>query len=170
MQEENSTDKVQFDVEKPKEPTGYILGTVKPGQDVIMGVIRYIVSPDGNLVRQSPKNSRRKMHKMIVQHRKASQNASLINRLEARDAAASEKMFKALEKKRMREDSLEEVVHPRQAIPHVKKILTPDEVNAANRASARARDIANAKRAAALEAKKKKARKQARLSRRKNRN
>src|SRR6185369_16122642 len=161
MQDQNSNDKIKFDGDVQKEPTGYILGTVKPGQDVIMGVIRYVVAPQGNLVRQSPKNSRRKMHKLVVMHKKASQNANLTGRLEARDTVEKNRMFKKLEAQRVRDDSPREILHPKVSVPHQKKILTPEEVKANRNAAARARDIAAAERKAAIKAKKKNRRKMA---------
>jgi hypothetical protein len=108
------------------------------------------------------------MHRLVVMHKKASQNANLTSKLEARDTIEKNRMFKKLEAQRVRDDSPREILHPKVSVPHQKKILTPEEVKANRKAAARARDIAAAKRTAALKAKKKNRRKMAKASRKAN--
>ncbi len=162
------SDKIVFDQDKVKEPTGYFIGTAKPGSKVTLGTTDYTVDQNGGLVRYTLKNSKKRMHRTEVAHNKASRD-SLARKADDAFRANTDKMFKELEKKEDRANrNAKEVVHPKISRPVVKKIYTPEELKAKEVAKTVAKEKEAARRLAKTKAKKANRRKQAKLSRKAN--
>lgn len=91
----NTLNKVSVESFKPqKDVPGYFIGTRKPGDEVVIGVTLYEVGQDLNLVRLSPKTSKRARHRAKVAEHKARLNPNLQAKLEKRDLARTNAMLR----------------------------------------------------------------------------